>query len=84
MDESVLTLMTGLWENFVVQKFQAKSPEEVNNVWEKLLKLTDKELDEKVKEDEKFRMNLETAVIDFYFYFYFSRKFSQKDFFKKK
>ena len=63
IDEKLIETLSGLWVAFL-GKLRAKTGDEEDSekLWTKLGKLTETEIDGRCTSDEKFRMNLETAV----------------------
>ena len=63
IDEKLIETLSGLWVAFLAKlRAHTGDEEDSEKLWTKLGKMTEAEIDERVKSEEKFRMNLETAV----------------------
>jgi len=66
VDDKLIETLSGLWSAFVLSKLKDKdSASDAEKLWPAVGKLKESDIDERVKGDEKFRMNLEMAVGQF-------------------
>jgi len=66
VDDKLIETLSGVWSAFVLSKLKDKdSASDAEKLWPAVGKLKESDIDERVKGDEKFRMNLEMAVGQF-------------------
>ena len=66
VDDKLIETLSGLWSAFVLSKLKDKdSASDAEKLWPAVGKLKESDIAERVRGDEKFRMNLDMAVSQF-------------------